>query len=55
MFYKARLFGDIDSAHRILNANSPSTIKKLGSQVRNFDEIKWKKVSIQVIFINFLH
>lgn len=51
MYYKAYLFSDFGSAAKILRAKTPSEIKKIGSQIQNFDLKKWKKVSIQVKFV----
>ncbi len=41
MASKARLFGDAVALERILAAPSPASAKKLGRQVRGFDEAKW--------------
>ncbi|GAB2871546.1 NADAR family protein [Streptomyces mayteni] len=38
---KARLFGDADSAARILASDQPAQAKKLGRRVRGFDEERW--------------
>lgn len=38
---KARLFGDDESAARILAAATPGEAKKLGRLVRGFDEYSW--------------
>ncbi len=42
MAQKALLFGDEDIFGRIMKAGGPDTFKKLGQQVRGFDEEKWK-------------
>jgi ribA/ribD-fused uncharacterized protein len=41
MTAKARLFGDGETAERILAARSPGAAKALGRQVRGFDEALW--------------
>jgi ribA/ribD-fused uncharacterized protein len=41
MVHKARLFGDHDTAARILAAAHPGAAKALGRQVRGFDEDRW--------------
>lgn len=38
---KARLFGDVIMAGRILEASSPGDAKKLGRSVRGYDEDLW--------------
>ncbi|WUG43379.1 NADAR family protein [Kitasatospora sp. NBC_00458] len=38
---KARMFGDEGTLARILRAASPAEAKKLGRQVRGFDETAW--------------
>lgn len=41
MAAKARLFGDAETAGRILDAPHPRAAKTLGRQVRGFDEQRW--------------
>jgi len=41
MWHKARLFGDENTASRILDAPSPGHAKALGREVRGFDEATW--------------
>lgn len=53
MYYKARVFGDMDTARLIMNATTPREIKRIGTRVRNFDLEKWRKVAIQVRAKNF--
>jgi len=50
MAEKARLFGDQETLKKILSAKAPSWIKKLGRQVRGYDDKKWddKKFGIVV-------
>jgi ribA/ribD-fused uncharacterized protein len=42
MAEKARLFGDDTLLDRIMVAGSPAAAKKLGREVRNFDESVWE-------------
>jgi ribA/ribD-fused uncharacterized protein len=41
MAAKARLFGDEETARRVLAAPHPHAAKKLGREVRGFDEATW--------------
>lgn len=41
MFCKARLFGDIDSSHKIAASRSAREQKALGRRIANFDEHTW--------------
>jgi hypothetical protein len=43
MTAKARLFGDRDTAERILRAPNPGAAKALGRQVSGFDEARWAR------------
>ncbi|QSI32025.1 DUF1768 domain-containing protein [Variovorax sp. RKNM96] len=38
---KARLFGDAATCEKILAARTPGEAKKLGRQIRDFEEAKW--------------
>jgi len=49
MAEKARLFGDLDAASRILKVEHPSEAKKLGRGVRGFDEALWKERRFEVV------
>lgn len=42
MAAKARLFDDIEIYNKILRTSTPTQIKKLGRQVKNFDDDVWK-------------
>ena len=39
---KARLFGDAEMLEKIMASSDPRTIKKLGRQVRGFDQAIWE-------------
>lgn len=43
MASKARLFGDAEALGRILQATSPLACKRIGRQVRGFDELRWRE------------
>ncbi len=51
MAEKARLFGDDDVLQKIMASNNPAVHKKLGRQVKNYDDAKWCAVSRYVVFI----
>ncbi|MET8703482.1 NADAR family protein [Kitasatospora sp. NPDC004723] len=46
---KARMFGDERTLARILAAASPAEAKKLGRQVRNFDDTAWKAGRFELV------
>lgn len=43
MASKARLFGDAEACARILQATAPLACKRIGRQVRGFDEARWRE------------
>jgi ribA/ribD-fused uncharacterized protein len=49
MACKARLFGDGEALAAILKANTPAKAKKLGRQVRDFDDTSWKAHARQFV------
>ena len=49
MAEKARLFGDDTMRRRILDARTPGEAKKLGREVRGFDEDAWRRQRFQVV------
>jgi ribA/ribD-fused uncharacterized protein len=49
MASKARLFEDQRVLELILMADSPAQVKKLGQQVRDFDESVWKKHRFDIV------
>ena len=49
MAAKARLFGDEETLAKILIASSPSAAKKLGRQVRGFDDARWKAARFDLV------
>ena len=46
---KARLFGDAEACRRILQAPSPGAAKRLGREVRNFDEDVWVEARFGIV------
>lgn len=46
---KALLFGDEEKHQEILNCNSPAEAKKLGREVRNFDQEKWVAARCEIV------
>jgi ribA/ribD-fused uncharacterized protein len=42
MYMKARFFGDFEIAKQIITTPDPKTTKKLGRQVKGFDDTKWE-------------
>uniref|UniRef100_F1LB28 NADAR domain-containing protein n=1 Tax=Ascaris suum TaxID=6253 RepID=F1LB28_ASCSU len=51
MYWKAKVFGDEESAALILAAKNPKQMKVIGSKVRKFDQKVWNRVSHQVMAI----
>jgi hypothetical protein len=46
---KARLFGDLAAADRILAARTPAEAKKLGREVQGFDEQVWEAARFEIV------
>ncbi len=49
MYQKAMLFGDADTAARIMKITSCAQIKALGRTVRGFDEGKWDAAAMDIV------
>jgi len=49
MYKKASLFGDNETAKKILATNSPKEQKRLGRQVKNFDEKIWNSHKVKIV------
>lgn len=49
MAEKARLFGDPETAERILHAPTPQDAKGLGRKVRNFDSATWSAQCFDIV------
>ena len=50
MYLKAKFFKDYKIADQILKAQTPKKAKKMGHQVKNFDNEQWDKVKEQIMF-----
>jgi ribA/ribD-fused uncharacterized protein len=55
MYKKARLFNDKEMALKILVEMDPRKVKKLGRQVKNFDENIWKKKCKNIVYMGNLY
>ena len=49
MHQKAMLFGDQETALRILDADHPFEAKTLGRRVRGFDEARWNQARLEIV------
>ena len=49
MCEKAALFGDEETWHKIMATDNPDIAKRLGRQVKGYDEEEWKKVRFQIV------
>jgi len=49
MYHKALLFDDSDVATQILAATTPTAVKALGRQVKNFDDKIWKENRYRIV------
>ncbi len=47
---KAKLFNDEEVFEEIMKCKDPKKIKSLGRKVKNFDEEKWNKAKIDIVF-----
>lgn len=50
MAEKALYFGDYEAFLKILDADTPAEAKKIGRQVRGFDQELWNEVSFNIMF-----
>ena len=46
---KAELFNDFDIAERIANVNSPAEVKKLGREVKNYNDTIWLQHRYEIV------
>lgn len=49
MWKKAELFGDLETAERILKESNPAKIKKLGREVKGYVDSKWAAVRYDIV------
>lgn len=52
---KARLFEDDETLAKILNCATAPEVKKLGRQVRNWDEQEWQRKRLQIVIEGNVH
>ncbi len=50
MYRKATLFSDLDTAKKILESTSPAEQKRLGRQVKGFDQLIWDQHCKQIVY-----
>lgn len=50
MFQKATIFGDLETAAKVLSAKGPRECKELGRSVRNFNQQIWNQVKFGIVF-----
>jgi ribA/ribD-fused uncharacterized protein len=50
MFHKAMLFGDKETADKIMFAKNPSEHKKLGRLVKNYDQKVWDEHKRKIVY-----
>jgi ribA/ribD-fused uncharacterized protein len=51
MFIKALTFKDINTAEKILATNDPNRCRKLGRQVKGYNDAEWSKIRYDVFYI----
>lgn len=49
MHKKALVFKDYETANKIMNCTEPSDHKKLGREVKNFNENKWNTIADKIV------
>lgn len=49
MWNKAVVMGDHETAEKILQSRDPREIKKLGREVKNYDDAKWAAVKFEIV------
>lgn len=55
MWVKARCFADIEIAEKILKTDNQAEIKKLGRQVKNYNEEIWNLIRFDVMYDILYH
>lgn len=55
MAYKALLFDDIASYHKIMASSDPKTIKKLGRAIANFNQEEWDREKCSIVTTGNFH
>lgn len=49
MAKKAELFDDLEVGNKIINANSPADVKKLGREVKNYNDHTWTENRYEIV------
>ena len=49
MYHKARLFGDLAAAERVLAAGNPGEAKAIGREVQGFDQQRWEAARFEIV------
>lgn len=52
-FFKANLFGDLETADKIMKAETPKEAKRLGREVKNFNNFTWNN-NKEVIYFDVI-
>ena len=55
MYAKAMLFGDTEIAEKVLQEPDPAAQKKLGRQVRGFDQSTWDQRCVSIMTAGLFH
>lgn len=50
MYRKALLFGDADTAEKVMATSNPKEQKALGRQVKGFDDARWKQEARLIVY-----
>lgn len=50
MYKKAKLFNDSETANKIMNTSNPRKQKELGRSVKGFDEEKWNRKALEIVY-----
>lgn len=51
MYYKAYVFGDLQSAKLIMSTKDPKAMKRIGSEIVGYDQNVWFSISIMVCIL----
>ena len=54
MYKKAMTFGDEESAQKVMNTSDPSTQKKIGRQVKGYDNDVWAEVRYETVKVGLV-
>lgn len=49
MYQKALLFQDLETASAILKSDNPRMQKKLGREIKGFDETRWNSIKLEIV------